>query len=475
MSILEITGYDCGGSNVLGAIKLITSILDIVFVILPILLILMLAIDIIKNITSSDESTIKKTNALSVKRIILLVIICLIEPVTHTVVNIANKNDDTYLTCIKIAKEEDISKYVIEAPEPVESKNKIDIGDNKGKATTIKRESEVQTGTYDIKDKDHLVGIMYTTWFDAILGSFSPELIGNVGSSARVNQYYFWGEPALGFYKSSDKKVIKKHMEQLSSAGVDFIILDNTNMNANTDFPKGSANWEIYVTKPMTALLDTIVEMRKSGEKTPYVVNWVWTGNNASGGVVPFESWKSVENMYDEFYTESKYKDVWVYWDGLPFIITTSTPTSSSSKEITTRSMWGLNGVGNVNWSYLEKDNDKPGKDSSGNIEQIGVSVAMQATYMSNTTTATGRNNGKTFYNQWQVAFKRKPKIVTITWWNEWCALRLSNGAYTDLYSQEYSRDIEPMKGGHGDQYYKWMKSYITAYKKDKSCPNNTK
>ena len=144
MSILEITGYDCGGSNVLGAIKLITSILDIVFVILPILLMLMLAIDIIKNITSSDESTIKKTNALSVKRIILLVIICLIEPVTHTVVNIANKNDDTYLTCIKIAKEEDISKYVIEAPEPVESKNKIDIGDNKGKATTIKRESEVQ-------------------------------------------------------------------------------------------------------------------------------------------------------------------------------------------------------------------------------------------------------------------------------------------------------------------------------------------
>ena len=72
------------------------------------------------------------------------------------------------------------------------------------------------------------------------------------------------------------------------------------------------------------------------------------------------------------------------------------------------------------------------------------------------------------------VAFKYHPKIVTITWWNEWCAINLGGGVYTDLYSQEYSRDIEPMKGGHGDKYYQLMKQYISAYKKNSTCPHLT-
>ena len=99
------------------------------------------------------------------------------------------------------------------------------------------------------------------------------------------------------------------------------------------------------------------------------------------------------------------------------------------------------------------------------------VGVAMQQTYMSNTSTATGRNPGITFYNQWKNAFAAKPQVVTISWWNEWAAQRQSNGAFTDAYNTEYSRDIEPMSGGHGDQYYQWMKQYIAAYKAGESCP----
>ena len=137
--------------------------------------------------------------------------------------------------------------------------------------------------------------------------------------------------------------------------------------------------------------------------------------------------------------------------------------------------MWGLNGTSSVNWSFLERDNDKPGRDSSGNVEQIGVSTAAQATYMSNKSTALGRRNGLTFYEQWQTAFKYHPKVVTITWWNEWCAINQGNNTYVDLYDQDYSRDIEPMQGGHGDTYYKWMKQYISAYKSNKSCPKLTK
>lgn len=72
-------------------------------------------------------------------------------------------------------------------------------------------------------------------------------------------------------------------------------------------------------------------------------------------------------------------------------------------------------------------------------------------------------------------AFEIRPKIVTLSWWNEWTAqrLQLKDGEYVfvDNYNREYSRDIEPMEGGHGDQYYKWMIEYISAYKGHLTCP----
>ena len=63
---------------------------------------------------------------------------------------------------------------------------------------------------------------------------------------------------------------------------------------------------------------------------------------------------------------------------------------------------------------------------------------------------------------------------ITGRWWNEWAAQRIvidGESHFTDNYNQEYSRDIEPMKGGHGDQYYQWMKQYVSAYKNLEECP----
>lgn len=64
---------------------------------------------------------------------------------------------------------------------------------------------------------------------------------------------------------------------------------------------------------------------------------------------------------------------------------------------------------------------------------------------------------------------------MTLTWWNEWCAqLFRVDGKYvfTDNFNQEFSRDIEPMKGGHGDRYYRWLCEYIRAYKAHENCPS---
>ena len=64
------------------------------------------------------------------------------------------------------------------------------------------------------------------------------------------------------------------------------------------------------------------------------------------------------------------------------------------------------------------------------------------------------------------------PKFVFVTGWNEWVAQRFSSFAgytaptiFVDLFSQEFSRDIEPMKGGYGDNYYFQLVNYIRKYK----------
>jgi len=76
--------------------------------------------------------------------------------------------------------------------------------------------------------------------------------------------------------------------------------------------------------------------------------------------------------------------------------------------------------------------------------------------------------SGRNFAEQWDRAFQLDPEFVFITGWNEWIAMRFPRTApfhgateqavnFVDLFNQEYSRDIEPMKGGHGDLSYYQM------------------
>ncbi|MBQ3507099.1 MAG: hypothetical protein IJA91_01000, partial [Clostridia bacterium] len=142
------------------------------------------------------------------------------------------------------------------------------------------------------------------------------------------------------------------------------------------------------------------------------------------------------------------------------------------------RSMWNYLSKSRPEgqWSYMARSNYKQyavGPD--GRPEQMNIATAAFRHYMTWADTADGRQGGLFWHAQWNSAFETRPKIITLTWWNEWTAQRLclDNGEYVfvDNYNQEYSRDIEPMAGGHGDQYYKWMIEYINAYKNHEECP----
>ncbi|MBR4255836.1 MAG: hypothetical protein IKQ18_01630, partial [Clostridia bacterium] len=101
----------------------------------------------------------------------------------------------------------------------------------------------------DITDRNDVVGICYTMWFNAIHGDGEgkiesalnvTELKEKYGFSARYGfgnkneqhnaspAFHYWAKPAQGYYRSTDKDAIRNNMTLLYNAGVDFIILDYT-------------------------------------------------------------------------------------------------------------------------------------------------------------------------------------------------------------------------------------------------------
>ena len=127
--------------------------------------------------------------------------------------------------------------------------------------------------------------------------------------------------------------------------------------------------------------------------------------------------------------------------------------------------------------------------DDPNRPEQVNVSVAQnlraadgQVTNMSDgdargrsfhdgkqDTTPGAVNHGHNFQEQWKRAFELAPPFVMVTGWNEWIAGRWGNPkgpiTFVDQFTQEYSRDIEPMKGGHGDNYYWQLVANVRRYK----------
>ena len=81
---------------------------------------------------------------------------------------------------------------------------------------------------------------------------------------------------------------------------------------------------------------------------------------------------------------------------------------------------------------------------------------------------------GRNLAEQWSRAYEIDPPFVFVTGWNEWIAGRFDKDApffgsgpvtFVDQFNQEFSRDCEPMKGGHGDNYYYQLASQVRRFK----------
>ncbi len=155
-------------------------------------------------------------------------------------------------------------------------------------------------------------------------------------------------------------------------------------------------------------------------------------------------------------------------------------------------------------WGWLEVypqhgfytlEKDAQGKEKKV-IEEVAVGVAQNAvdgklSVLSNPR-AHGRsfNNGsepppeqcdytgKNFEEQWKRAYELDPKAVFVTGWNEWIMGRFDENSpfygddvvsFVDQFNQEFSRDIEPVRGGHEDAFYYQMIGHLRRFKGTRS------
>ena len=289
-----------------------------------------------------------------------------------------------------------------------------------------------------------------------------------------LHKYHFWSEPLYGYYNSADPWVIARHAELFMAAGIDYIIFDTTN---------GYTYPEVVRT-----VLETLLSFQRQGLSVPKVSFYTHAVSD-----------RTVHNLYEAFYAGGKYDSLWYRPRGKPMIVGVTRDNKGSAdmrpplyplyvrdayrayfdvREAQWPTMpadpasfpW-------MSWSYPQEIHDGV----------VSVSVAQHSTrkiIFSDTLCTrgrgydapTGRNlhdqvrSGRNFQNQWNTALSRPDSIrnVFITGWNEWATIKYvfdGEVGFVDTFSEEFSRDIEMMKGGYEDRFYRQMARNIRDFK----------
>ena len=327
------------------------------------------------------------------------------------------------------------------------------------------------------------VGIFYFLWLEgnAPVYDLTKILADNPANPAYgpKGAFHFWGEPLFGYYRMDDEFVIRKHAQMLSDAGVDVIIFDVTN---------GLLYEHTYL-----AICRVYAAMRREGQRTPQIAFIAHAKND-----------RVVKDLSQKFYGKNLYADLWFQWKGKPLLL--SPPeglTPAETNFFTIRQSWawtkagGWFGNGRDKWPWLDHTPQGFGwHESPQRPEQVAVATAEHPIGNIGRSFANGQQPppgetasgvGRYFGEQWQRALAVNPEFVFVTGWNEWVAQRFINEGnhiklagrklavgetyFVDQYSEEFSRDIEPMTGGHGDNYYYQLANYIRRYKGVRSVP----
>ena len=137
----------CSDANVLKILRYIKIVINIIFLIVPILLLVTASISYLQALSHADKDGIAKTNKAMISKCIAAVIIFFIPLITKMIVKLASTDENDYISCIENATPEGISNaYVKNANDTIKKvKTSYDINDyNKAKDTIGNIDDELE-------------------------------------------------------------------------------------------------------------------------------------------------------------------------------------------------------------------------------------------------------------------------------------------------------------------------------------------
>ncbi|MBR3750256.1 MAG: hypothetical protein IKK58_00630 [Clostridia bacterium] len=362
--------------------------------------------------------------------------------------------------------------------------------------------------------EDKTVGMFYWLWHGSWVGDEvidTSKIIEQYGldyALHNVPEYnpnmwpQYWGEPLYGYYDSDDEYVIRKHLEMLAYAGVDYIMFDATNT----------------LTYPATVrkICGIILELQSEGFNPPQIAYYTHTA-----------SVQTVRQIYKEIYSYEKYRDAWFRMDGKPFMVavydydddvarTRANPGFENydpeplSEEIlnffTFRvPVWAGQAVQADGWPWVEwafpprqygnmicvspavhnyckfswgatPENERPhltyyeDKVAWGR----GYDVTLKQNVSENAT------QGTFYQSVWNSTLLQDPQHIFIGGWNEFFIGVEYNAEYDiyetyDSFNMEFSRDLEPMKGGYNDAFLMQTAINVRKFLSDTESDSNVK
>lgn len=343
----------------------------------------------------------------------------------------------------------------------------------------------------DSEKEDMYVGLFYHIWqgyhtngypeiYDVTkLLEEDEEAFWDLSNKRGLNRYHYWGEPLYGYYCSEDPWVITRHIELLTLAGVDYLVYDTTNT--------------VVYTQAIEAIFQKLEHFQKQGWDVPKVA--FYTNTN---------SMSTIKRIYENWYKEGKYKDLWFSFGEKPLII--GVLGQDETGQLTPEEVRRLNEEYQEffdfrlsTWPYLDtpKDYDRgfPWMDWGYPQSYFNGTMSVSLAQHSGARMSEGAesNNGRGFdysifkndpakaevganyAGQWQSVFdwnaQNSDELVNnafVTGWNEWIAIKQSDGFeyfMVDTFNEEYSRDIEMMSGGYEDNYYLQTVDNVRAFK----------
>ena len=294
-----------------------------------------------------------------------------------------------------------------------------------------------------------------------------------------VGSAHFWGEPVWGYYNSGDTWVMRKQIEMLTMAGVDFLVLDTSN--------------NVLYENVTAKLFEILKEYQDAGWDVPRVMYYL--GKHDLGADM-----QVIKQVYKIFYESDTHKSLWFTPNDpeKPMIVAPDNVIASlrSSSNAQEKALAEFFDFRVTQWPIAAPVNEPvyeygapwisfeyPQTPQEG---WINVSIAQHVSVcMTDTKSSRGRGwyptekvkgqwKGKNdhenwrqnlnYQAQWNTVLEMTPeqrakdaRFVFLTGWNEWVAekLRRGDGDYftVDTFNAEYSRDIEPSRSSGMKDY----------------------